>query len=75
MRSSSGLKAQESGGERGGEDEESQNQGQGQGPLVAPAALTTKDDFMATDDFMRLLRGYLDVTNLFHTLRLVSKPW
>ncbi|GMH69431.1 hypothetical protein TrLO_g2912 [Triparma laevis f. longispina] len=60
-RSSSKLKAQESGGKRGGEDEESQNQGQGQGPIVAPAAPITKDDFMATDYFMRLLRGYVDV--------------
>ena len=74
-RSSSKLKAQESGGERGGEDGGSQNQGQGQGPIVAPAAPTTKDDFMATDDFMRLMRGYVDVVDLFHTFRLVSKPW
>ena len=36
---------------------------------------TTKDNFMATDDFRRLLRGYVDVTDLFHTFRLVSKPW
>ncbi|GMH60408.1 hypothetical protein TrLO_g3818 [Triparma laevis f. longispina] len=75
MRSSSRLKAQELGGESGGEDGESQNQGQGQGPFVAPTAQTTKDDFIATDDFRRLLRGYVDVTELFHTFRLVSKPW
>ncbi|GMI17309.1 hypothetical protein TrLO_g681 [Triparma laevis f. longispina] len=30
---------------------------------------------MATDDFRRLLRGYVDVADLFHTFRLVSKPW
>ena len=74
-RSSSRLKAQESGAESGSDDGGSQNQGQGQGPIVAPASPTTKDDFMATDDFMRLLRGYVDVTDLFHTFRLVSKPW
>ena len=34
-----------------------------------------KDDFMATDDFKRLLRGYVDVMELFHTFRLASKPW
>ncbi|GMI04487.1 hypothetical protein TrLO_g15459 [Triparma laevis f. longispina] len=74
-RSSSRLKAQNSGGESGGEDGESQNQGQGQGPLDAVLAPTTKDDFMATDDFMRLPRGYVDVADLFYTFRLVSKPW
>ncbi|GMI09522.1 hypothetical protein TrLO_g1291 [Triparma laevis f. longispina] len=74
-RSSSRLKTQESGAESGSDYGGSQNQGQGQGPIVAPAAPTTKDDFMATDDFMRLLRGYVDVTDLFHTFRLVSKPW
>ena len=74
IRSSSRLKAQESAAESGWEDEASQNQGQVQGPVVAPAAPTTKDDFMATDDFRRLLRGYVDVVELFHTFRLVSKP-
>ena len=74
-RSSSRLKAQELGGERDGEDGESQNQGQGQGLVVAFAALTTKDDIMATDDLKRLLRGYVDVADLFHAFRLVSKPW
>ncbi|GMI04486.1 hypothetical protein TrLO_g15459 [Triparma laevis f. longispina] len=69
-RSSSRLKAQNSGGESGGEDGESQNQGQGQGPLDAVLAPTTKDDFMATDDFMRLPRGYVDVADLFYTFRL-----
>ncbi|GMI18254.1 hypothetical protein TrLO_g2751 [Triparma laevis f. longispina] len=75
MRSSSRLKAQELGGESGGEDEESQNQGQGQGPVETPAARITKDDFMATDDFRRLLRGYVDVTELYRTFRMVSKSW
>ena len=42
---------------------------------MAPAAPTTKDDFMATDDFRRLLRGFVDVAELFHTFRLVSKLW
>ena len=42
---------------------------------MVPAAPTTKDNFMATDDFRRLLRGYIDVADLFHTFRLVSKPW
>ncbi|GMH65771.1 hypothetical protein TrLO_g14502 [Triparma laevis f. longispina] len=74
-RSSSRLKTQKLGGERGGEDEGSQNQGQGQGPLDAVLAPTTKDEFMATDDFMRLLRGYVDVAELFHIFRLVSKLW
>jgi len=74
-RSSSRLKAQEMGGESARDDRMSHNQVQGQGPIVAPAAPTTKDDFMATDDFMRLLRGYVDMTELFHTFRLVSKPW
>ncbi|GMH90907.1 hypothetical protein TL16_g11904 [Triparma laevis f. inornata] len=74
-RSSSRLKAQELGEEKGGEDGESQNQGQGQGPVVAPATPTTKDDFMATDDFVRLLRVYGDVADLFHAFRLVSKSW
>ncbi|GMI01431.1 hypothetical protein TrLO_g4914 [Triparma laevis f. longispina] len=74
-RYSSRLKAQELGGERGGKDEASQNRGQVQGPLDAVLAPTTKDDFMATDDFMRLLRGYVDVAELFYTSRLVSKPW
>ncbi|GMH52649.1 hypothetical protein TL16_g01277 [Triparma laevis f. inornata] len=54
-RSSSRLKVQELGGEKGGEDELSQNQGQGQGPVVTPYAPMTKDDFMAMDDFRRLL--------------------
>ncbi|GMH69628.1 hypothetical protein TL16_g05205 [Triparma laevis f. inornata] len=74
-RSSSRLKAQEFGGERSGEYGESQIQVQGHLPDVAPAAPTSKDDFMATDDFRRLLRGYMDVTVLFYTFRLVSKPW
>ncbi|GMI03855.1 hypothetical protein TrLO_g11403 [Triparma laevis f. longispina] len=30
---------------------------------------------MFTDDFRRLLRGYVDVAELFHTFGLVSKPW
>ncbi|GMH99919.1 hypothetical protein TrLO_g777 [Triparma laevis f. longispina] len=34
-----------------------------------------RDNFMATDDFRRLLRGYIDVADLFHTFRLVSKLW
>ncbi|GMH76921.1 hypothetical protein TrLO_g9979 [Triparma laevis f. longispina] len=75
MRSSSRLKEQEMGEERTGEDGESQNQGQGHGPIVAPLAPTTKDDFMATDDFKRLLRAYVDVAGLFHTFQPVSKPW
>ncbi|GMH76215.1 hypothetical protein TrLO_g4031 [Triparma laevis f. longispina] len=75
MRSSSRLKAQELGGERSGEDGESQNQGQIQGPLDAVLAPTKKDDFMATDDFRRLLKGYVDVAELFRTFRLASKPW
>ncbi|GMI10656.1 hypothetical protein TrLO_g9001 [Triparma laevis f. longispina] len=74
-RSSNRLKAQELDGNSGGEDEESQNQGQGQRPVLALAAPTTKDDFMATDEFRKLLRGYVDVAELFHTFRLVSKPW
>ncbi|GMH88611.1 hypothetical protein TL16_g11204 [Triparma laevis f. inornata] len=73
--SNEGHESGEMSGKRGGEDEESQNQSQGQGAIVAPAAPTTKDDFMATDDFMRLLRGYVDVAVLFHTFRLASKPW
>ena len=59
----------------GGENEAS---GGGEGIIVASAAVkspTRKDDFIATDDFMRLLRGYVDVADLFHTFRLVSKPW
>jgi len=42
---------------------------------VAPVAPITKDDFMATDDFRRLKRGYVDVAELFYTFRLVGKPW
>ncbi|GMH99873.1 hypothetical protein TrLO_g760 [Triparma laevis f. longispina] len=74
-RFSSRLKAQELGAESGSEYEESRNQGQSQGPVVAPTAPTMKDDFMATDDFRRLLRGYIDVADLFHTFRLMSKLW
>ncbi|GMH70256.1 hypothetical protein TrLO_g1617 [Triparma laevis f. longispina] len=35
---------------------------------------TSKDDFMATDDFRRLIRQYVPVVELFRTYRLVSKP-
>ncbi|GMI05003.1 hypothetical protein TrLO_g2861 [Triparma laevis f. longispina] len=30
---------------------------------------------MATDDFRRLMRGYVDVAELFHAFRLVIKLW
>ena len=69
------TKNRETSGKRGGEDEAD---GGGEGIIVASAAAkspTRKDDFMATNDFRRLLRGYVDVAVLFHTFQLVNKPW
>ncbi|GMH72212.1 hypothetical protein TrLO_g7149 [Triparma laevis f. longispina] len=60
---------------RGWEDHGNEN---GEGILEVPPSESlpiSTDDFMATNDFRRLLRGYVDIQELIRTLRLVCKPW